>query len=170
MLSITADGEDRHRLEDGAGRRIGWIRGRAVGFIGFASEDDAIAAAIPAARVLAGFLRRAYPGWPHQDPGLDRREREVHVLREGRFDWIVAGPIPLGRLLAPVADAPGGRFAVEFLLPSYSRGEIVRSAARMLHAALFSHSEGMRPSRPPAEGDRRTTSGPLFTDEPIRVA
>ena len=167
MLEITADGEDRHRLADGAGRPVGWIRGHTVGFTGFATEGDAISAALFAAKALAGILRRSYPGWPHQDPGHVPGEREVRVVRDAGFDWIVAGPIPLGRLLAPLADSPRGGFAVEFLLPSYSREEVVRSAARALHAALFSHSEGMRP---PERVEGASRSGLPFTDEPIRVA
>ena len=34
MIRVLATGENRHRLEDEAGRRVGWIHGRALGFGG----------------------------------------------------------------------------------------------------------------------------------------
>ena len=163
MLTFVGDGENRQRLEDDHGRVVGWIRGRTVVFSIFASEDEATRAALPAAETLARILRRVYPGWPHHDPA----ERELRVVRDGGIDWIAAGPIPLGRLLRPLADGREGKVALEFILPSYASPAVIRSCACALHAALFSHSGGVRS---PSRVDGAPRSGLPFTDEPIRVA
>ncbi len=163
MLRIIGEGSERRVIEDDGGRRVGWIRGRTIGFTGFTAEDEAIRRAIPAALVLASILSRAFPGWPHHDPG----QRELRFVREGAFDWIVAGPIPLGRLLRPLADGANTGFAVEFILPSYARVAVIESAAFELYSALFSRKrDGHRTFTPDVVHD----AGLHFADEPIRVA
>jgi hypothetical protein len=163
MLRIIGDGTNRQRIEDEGGRDVGWIRGRTIGFAGFHGEDDAIRAALPAALSLASILSRAYPGWPHHDPG----QRELRFVREGSFDWIVAGPIPLGRLLRPLADGAATGYALEFILPSYARVGVIESAAQELYSALFSRR---REGRRSAGAETEHAAGLHFTDEPIRVA
>ncbi|MEO7966296.1 MAG: hypothetical protein ABIT38_20535 [Gemmatimonadaceae bacterium] len=163
MLRFIGEGAERRRIEDEGGRRVGWIRGRTIGFSGFQAEDDAVRCALPAAMALASILARAYPGWPHHDPG----QRELRFVREGSFDWIVVGPIPLGRLLRPLADSAKADFAVEFILPSYARVGVIESAASELYSALFSRRKDGRRSAG-AEIDR--AAGLHFTDEPIHVA
>lgn len=163
MLRIIGDGTARRAIEDDAGHRVGWIRGRSIGFSGFPAEDDAIRRALPAASTLANILTRAYPGWPHPDPA----QRELRFVKEGTFDWIVAGPIPLGRLLRPLADGAPSTFAVEFILPSYARVDVIEAAAFELYWALFSRKREGR--RTPGTKSAPTT-GVHLTDEPIRVA
>lgn len=48
MISVFADGENRHRLEDASGAEIGWIRGRVIGFRGVRTGEDAKAAVVSA--------------------------------------------------------------------------------------------------------------------------
>lgn len=45
MCSVLADGPRRHRLADGTGADVGWIRGRAIGFRGLRNKSDVMAAA-----------------------------------------------------------------------------------------------------------------------------
>jgi hypothetical protein len=137
MLRFFADGELRHRLEDAAGRHVGWIRRHTIGFLGFASEHDAIAAAVDAWRGLESVLRRHYSGWPRFELELD----ELRLVHDGAHEWISDGRVPLARLIRPRADeASGGAFAIEFVLPSYATEGVAIAAAQMMARALDEHS------------------------------
>src|SRR3712207_3683092 len=111
MIRVLGDGEQRHRLEDAEGCLIGWIRRRAVGFRGFASERHAITAAVDGWRALEGVLRREYPGWPRFQPAFD----ELRTVHDGAHEWISDGRTPLARLVRPPADTGDATFAIEFV-------------------------------------------------------
>jgi hypothetical protein len=136
MIRVLADGEQRHRLEDAEGRLIGWIRRRAIGFRGFASERDAITAAVDGWRALESVLRREYAGWPRFAPALD----ELHLVHDGAHQWISDGRTPLARLVRPPADAASDQsFAIEFVLPSYASEGVAIAAAHAVARALETH-------------------------------
>jgi hypothetical protein len=138
MIRVLADGEQRHRLEDAEGRLIGWIRRRAVGFRGFASERDAITAAVDGWRALESVLRREYAGWPRFEPAFD----ELRLVHDGAHEWISDGRTPLARLIRPPADGGSdGSFAIEFVLPSYASEGVAIAAAQVLARALQDHAQ-----------------------------
>src|SRR5438105_3699985 len=56
-LSIFEYGDGRFRLFHG-GREVGWVEGRAVGFVGFDSEAAAVQAATAAYDALSSWLAR----------------------------------------------------------------------------------------------------------------
>jgi hypothetical protein len=136
MITVLADGEQRHRLEDAEGRLIGWIRRRAVGFRGFASERDAISAAVDGWRALESVLRREYAGWPRFEPALTK----LTFVHDGAHEWISDGRTPLARLLRPPADQESdASFAIEFVLPSYASEGVAIAAAQVVARALQHH-------------------------------
>jgi hypothetical protein len=138
MVRFLADGEQRHRLEDADGNHIGWVRRRAVGFRGFRSENDAIAAAVDAWRALESVLRREYTGWPRFEPVLEA----LHLVHDGAHEWISDGRTPLARLLRPTADAPlAAPFGIEFVLPSYATEGVAIAAAQVMARALRDHAQ-----------------------------
>ena len=150
MLRVLGDGENRHRLEAGDGTRVGWIRGRAVAFVGLPSEREAVRAAVPASRALNGVLRREYPGWPHYEPALE----QLRLAHDGAYEWISDGTAPIARLLRPPADVPADSpFGLEFVLPSYASEGVAVAAAQALARALAPHIDlapHARPSAPAA--------------------
>ncbi len=138
MIRVLADGEQRHRLEDAEGRLIGWIRRRAVGFSGFASERHAVTAAAHGWRALESVLRREYAGWPRFEPALD----ELHLVHDGAHEWISDGRTPLARLIRPPADGGSDEttFAIEFVLPSFATEGVAIAAAQVVAKAVNDHS------------------------------
>src|SRR3712207_4190769 len=137
MIRILADGEQRHRLEDAEGRLIGWIRRRAVGFRGFASELHATTAAVDGWRALESVLRREYAGWPRFEPARD----ELRLVHDGAHEWISDGRTPLARLIRPPADGGGETsYAIEFVLPSYASEGVAIAAAQVVAKALEHHT------------------------------
>ena len=150
MVKILADGEQRHRLEDADGNRIGWIRRRAIGFGGFQSERDAMAAAVDAWRGLESVLRRAYTGWPRFKPALDA----LRLVHDGAHEWISDGRTPLARLIRPPADAAAdASLAIEFVLPSYASEGVAIAAAQVIARELEAHVQ-------------RRAAAPVFAGNP----
>ena len=132
MIKVFADGENTHRLEDAEGRRIGWIRGRVIGFRGVRSEDEARTAVVAAHGPLDTSLRQHFPGWPQHTPSLAR----TRVVMDGAYEWIADGSHPLARLHRPVRESDRGLFALEFVLPSYASEGVAMSVAQVLGNAL----------------------------------
>src|SRR5687768_15968922 len=60
MLQVFETAETSFRLSDGQGRDVGWIRGTAFGFGGFATEKDAIAAVVAGSHALSAYLARTF--------------------------------------------------------------------------------------------------------------
>ena len=127
MFSVLADGPLRHRLSDGTGADLGWIRGRAIGFRGLRSESDAIAAASAGWRSLQTLLHRACARWPRRTVEWER----VRFVHDGAHEWVSDGRIPLARMqrvprrLVDTDDgaasgvAPAQLLAIEFVVPSW---------------------------------------------------
>jgi hypothetical protein len=136
MLRIFADGEAAHRLEDPDGTAVGWVRGRGIGFRGFADERQAVDAAVAAWTALDAVLRRQFAGWPRHAPALDR----LRVVHDGVYEWISDGHSSLARLHR-VADAagPGGPLAIELELPSFASEGIAIAAAQLVGEAIRKH-------------------------------
>jgi hypothetical protein len=157
MITVLADGEQRHRLEDAEGRLVGWIRRRAVGFRGFASERHAMTAAVDGWRALGSVLRREYPGWPRFEPMLD----ELHLVHDGAHEWISDGRTPLARLVRPQADygSEDATFAIEFVLPSYATEGVAIAAAQVVARALQDHAQ-RRAAAPALSASHRPSSPP----------
>jgi len=134
MLRIITDGEDEHRIESADGTPVGWIRGRVVGFSGFADEAQAVRAATAAWWSLDGSLRRQFPGRAQQAPVSER----VHVLDEDTCAWVADGDRRLARLYrrGHGDGAGGGPVTIEFDLPSYASAGIVIAAAHLLGAVI----------------------------------
>ncbi|HTK48426.1 MAG TPA: hypothetical protein VL328_10690 [Gemmatimonadaceae bacterium] len=131
MLRVFGEGDDVFRLEDGAGTRIGTIRGRAIGFRGFATESDARDAAVAAWHAMNGALRREYSSWPHHTLAVDL----LRTTHDGAYEWFYDGTRAIARLLRPGRDDDGGH-GIELLLPSYSSEAVAISAAHAIARAV----------------------------------
>lgn len=143
MIRVLADGEQRHRLEDADGRLLGWIRRRAVGLRGFASERDAMTAAVDGWRALETALRREYAGWPRFEPALTR----LRLVHDGAHKWISDGRTPLARIVRPPADrGSDASYAIEFVLPSYASEGVAIAAAQVVARALQDHPRSWGPA------------------------
>jgi hypothetical protein len=138
MITVHADGDGRHRLEDASGRPVGWVRERAIGFGGMPSEEYALAAIVAAWPALTAALRRHYFGTPRHELVPER----LRVVHDGAYEWVVDGQRPLARLHRPPADRDGGELAIEFVLPSYATEGVVVSVAQVLGAVLQPHLRG----------------------------
>jgi hypothetical protein len=144
MFSVLADGPRRHRLSDGAGVDVGWIRGRAIGFNGLRNESDAMAAAAAGWRSIQTLLHREYARWPRQVVDWER----LRFVHDGAHEWVSDGRIPLARVhRVPrrVVDAGGGGaseddpaqvLAIEFVVPSWMDEGAMIPIAHVLRNAL----------------------------------
>jgi len=135
MLNVFETGEATFRLSDRHDEDVGWIRGGTLGFDGFASEADAIAAALAGSEALRRHLDRIN-GSVQPTAAPTGRTRVVH---DGAYEWVSKGAVPLARLYRPGRDgtAPKRRgHAVEFVLPSYVRAGSVITAAQVVHHAI----------------------------------
>jgi hypothetical protein len=129
MLHVVADGENRHRLIDHQGRDVGWIRGRAVRFLGFASEADVVDAARRAWRALSDILQRTVDG-PTARPAL----QNLTLVHDGAYEWIADGAVPIARLFRPTAR--DSAFAIELLVPTHVPDGVAMSAIHAMADAL----------------------------------
>lgn len=129
MLRILPDGERRYRLIDGDGREVGWIRGRAVRFLGFLSEAEMVVAVRKAWRALQAVLARAVGR--ATDGALPEQLRVVH---DGAYEWISDGIIPIARIFR--SKSSDSSLAIELVIPSPADEQLARSAALAIAAAL----------------------------------
>ena len=144
MLRVFGEGDDVFRLENGDGARIGTIRGRAIGFRGFATENDARDAAVAAWHAMNGALRREYSSWPHHELAVDR----LRTTHDGAYEWFYDGRRAIARLLRPArADGDGGH-GIELLLPSYSSEAVAISAAHAIARAIAPYRDELAPTAP----------------------
>ena len=132
MIRVFGDGENRHRLENASGTRIGWIRGRVVGFHGVRDENEAKEAVLAAYPPLEAALRQHYPGWPHHQPSAEG----VRLVTDGAYEWVADRTQPLARLVRPAHGRNRGPLGVEFVLPSYASEGVAMSVAQVLARAL----------------------------------
>lgn len=134
MFKAFIDGnDDRLRLDDQMGEKIGWIHGHTIGFAGFESEKDAMVAVVEASRALEGTLQRAYS----TDYSRPLGSSKIRLMCDGAYEWIVAGFRPLARLLRPRTQRHReDSFALEFLVPSYATQHVTLAAAHSIWAVV----------------------------------
>jgi hypothetical protein len=125
VLHVIPDGENRHRLVDVQGREVGWIRGRAVRFLGFGSESEVIEAARRAWRALHDTLRRAPDG-----SSAPSALQNLTLVHDGAYEWIADGALPIARLFRP--SARDGSFAIELLVPRHVPDRVAMSAIQAM--------------------------------------
>ena len=137
MFKVFIDGnDDRLRLEDSAGRKIGWIRGHTIGFGGLTSEKAALRAAVDGWRSLEKTLQQGYPGRAPRP--VD--ESNVALVHDGAYEWIADGFRPMARLLRPQTERNyEDSFALEFLGPSYATQHVTIAAAQAMWDVLSEH-------------------------------
>ena len=137
MLSVISEGSGRHRLENGSGANVGWIRGRVIGFRGLRSKADVIAAASEGWRTLRTVLHGEYAAFPPPEVAWSR----LRLVHDGAHEWVSDGRVPLARVYRPghgAAHGPetGRHFAVEFVLPAWLGDERIVPLAHTLWEAL----------------------------------
>ena len=139
MVAVFAHGDNAFRLVNAAGRDVGWIRPRTIGFGGFDSEHGARAAALDGAHALASCLKREF-GVAHLE--LSERPR-ARIVRDGTNEWVVDGRVRVARLLR-IAKSPARdeAFAIEFLLPPYATDAVAINAAQIVYGALSAELTG----------------------------
>jgi hypothetical protein len=143
MFKVFIDGnDDRLRLEDPAGRKIGWIRDHTLGFGGLTTEKAALWAAVDAWRSLEKTLQRVYPG--REPRPVD--ESNVGLVHDGAYEWIADGSRPIARLLRPRTERNSeDSFALEFLAPSYATQHVTIAAAQAVWEVLSEHIASVTP-------------------------
>ena len=119
-------------LFDGA-RLVGWVRGRAVGFRGFASESEAASAAWVAHTTLARRLARRNGG---ATPPVE--VEPLSLLPDGERALILAGDRPIATLVPPSADSLSGpdSFGFEIQVPVPAGELFMRSLAYGVYRTL----------------------------------
>jgi hypothetical protein len=120
-------------LFDGA-RLVGWVRASAVGFRGFANENEAAGAAWIAYRTLARRLARRHGG---PMPPID--VEPLTLARDGDRAVILASGRPIATLVLLGADSPSGQdsFGFEIEVPPPAADELsMRSLAHRIYRAL----------------------------------
>lgn len=137
MLHVLPDGDKRHRLIDDYGNDVGWIRGRAVRFFGFASEEQVVGAARRAWGALQRVLRRGVT-----DPSAQARLRSLHLVHDGAYEWIADGAVPVARLFRPSEGSAAASYAIELVVPSYADDSMAIPVAHAIAKVL-------RPVAPP---------------------
>ncbi|HEU4629992.1 MAG TPA: hypothetical protein VFS08_09595 [Gemmatimonadaceae bacterium] len=143
MLSIFETGEASYRLANQRDEDVGWIRGSALGFDGFATEREALDAAVAGSEALTGYIERLTGASLRSD---DRPDGRVRLAHDGAYEWVTRGVEPLARLYRPERDHPQPRrrrtFGVEFVLPSYVKPGAAVSASQVVY-----HAIAARPTR-----------------------
>jgi hypothetical protein len=162
MFKVFIDGnDDRLRLENPAGRKIGWIRDRTFSFGGLANEKTALRAAVDAWRSLEKTLQRGYPGRAPRPVN----ESKVRLVHDGAYEWIADGFRPIARLLRPRTERNSeDSFALEFLAPSYATHHVTIAAAQAVWEALSEQIEPatLDPARPAAAPKQSTLASRIF--------
>ena len=139
MLAVIAHGEDAFRLIDVAGRDVGWVRPKTIGFGGFVSENAAHAAAIDGARALVRCLKREF-GVAQMELSKQPRTRTVW---DGDGEWVADGQVRVARLLRMEnGEGYDQQFAIEFRLPPYANHAVAINAAQIVYGVLSSELSG----------------------------
>jgi hypothetical protein len=128
MFKVFIDGSDeRLRLEDFAGEKVGWIHGNTFGFGRLPSEKTAIDAAVEGWQSLEEALQRGYPGRTARS--VDKSN--VRLVYDGAYEWVADGIRPLARLLRPwTTRNPERSFALEFLVPYHATQHVTIASAQ----------------------------------------
>jgi hypothetical protein len=134
-LSIFEYGDGRFRLFHGE-REVGWVEGRAVGFIGFDSEDAAVHAATAAYDALSSWLARQ-----SREHATQRRRRRLGIRTDHGVHHLTLGGVAIGRLVSGSTDRAetDGSHGFELALPP--RIGPALSAAQVIDQALTRHQQ-----------------------------
>jgi hypothetical protein len=134
MFKVFIDGnDDRLRLEDLEGRKVGWIRGHTIGFGGLPSEKIALRAVPEAWMVLETTLQRGYPGRAPRPV----KKSNIDVVHDGAYEWVADGFRPLARLMRPHTGRNSeASYALEFMVPSYATQHVTIAAAQAVWQVL----------------------------------
>ena len=163
MLSVFETGEASFRLSNRHDEDVGWIRGAALGFDGFATEADALAAAVAGSSALADYLERLTGSAGVGARATGSARGRVHVVHDGAYEWVTRGKVPLARLYRPERDSTERQrrrtFAVEFVLPSYVRAGAAVSASQVLYRAIASSTTAEVPVGAPADAPAGDATG-----------
>jgi hypothetical protein len=129
-LSIFEYGDGRFRLFHGE-REVGWVEGRAVGFVGFDSEAGAVHGATVAYDALSGWLARQSREQPTPRP-----RRRLGIRIENGEHHLTLGGVAIGRLVCGSEDhiAASASHGFELTLPP--RIGAALSAAQIIDQAL----------------------------------
>jgi hypothetical protein len=125
-------GDRKYRLETPSGRRVGWVRGHAVGLLGLRDKNEALAWAPRLRRALDNLLGREYPDRYRAVRGF----HDLQLVHDGAYEWIAAGNVPIARLVRPSSNEFDGDLAIEFVLPSYVGERVTTAGAAVLANAL----------------------------------
>lgn len=132
MIKILSEGDGKHRIENDRDERLGWVNGLAIGFRGFATEDDARDAAVAARRCLDRMIRSQHNGWPlHAIAASD-----IHTVHDGAYEWFFDGTIAIARVLRPQRRAYDMSYGIELVLPSFATDGLIVTAAHALCSAV----------------------------------
>jgi hypothetical protein len=128
-------------LLDGS-RVVGWVRGRALGFAGFANENEAAGAAWVAHRTLARRLARQDGG-----PAAPIAAEPLSLREDGDRKVILAGGRPIATLVPPRGESLTGTkwFGFEIEVPQPAGELSVRSLAYRIYRTL--RASGVRWAR-----------------------
>ena len=151
VLRFIGDGESSFRLENGGGERVGWIRGRTIGFRGLTSEAEVLAAAVMGGGALAASLEQQTGRTELPRPPGGR----LRIVHDGAYEWIADGKSPVARVKRPTADGDDS-FGIEFVLPSVSDAVAIHTAQRIYSALVRcrGESDGASPARRADAGTR----------------
>jgi hypothetical protein len=131
-MSIFEYGDGRFRLFHGE-REVGWVDGRAVGFVGFDTDDDAVRAATVAYDALSAWVAKQ-----RRTELTARRGRRLNTRTEGGERRLTLGDVSIGRLVSIVpADAAVPVRGFELQLPPRLGDSL--TAAQVLDHALERH-------------------------------
>lgn len=124
-MNVLPDGENRYRLTTDAGRELGWIHGRAARFLGFASPEHVMGMAQRAWHALQTVLRNEGPA-----------PRTLRLDRDGGYELMSDGAIPVARLRPPKRSGRESSFAIELVVPANATDGLALTAARAIAAAV----------------------------------
>lgn len=140
-LSVIADGRSGFRLHRD-GEYIGWIEGRAIGFRGFESAEDARRAAGTAYGALRSWLARQR----RTEIASGSRKAALQARRSEDVTWLTLGGSAIGRIVEPHERTPFGEggYGFELDMPPLLRPVNTISAAQVIDAALARRAEALR--------------------------
>jgi hypothetical protein len=146
MFKVFIDGsDDRLRLEDFAGEKVGWIHGNTFGFGRLPSEKIAIDAAVEGWQSLEKALQRGYPGRSARN--VDKSK--VRLVYDGAYEWVADGVRPLARLLRPFTTRnPERSFALEFLVPYHATQHVTIASAQAVLETVSRYIAGSSSEAP----------------------
>ena len=148
MLRVEAQGNGVYQLVDDTGRAVARVRHTSIRVGAFATEDQAVRAALRGDHLTDAHLRIG----PDRSPAgemahvraraASRRARtaprDARLVHDGADEWIVVDRRPLARLIRPhpSREPSAPSFALEFVVPDAVPWDLRLTIARDLHRVL----------------------------------